>query len=184
MFTRWCFASACAVASLLSDAALVRAQPRFFPDHPTVPLTPAPAASGLGYFQAGSYGYWTNFSPGTYASYSGYGEPSSVVYSPFRYVEFYPPLFTTRAPVAGTSSPNQPASVEVIAPADAVIWFSGRRTKQTGTHRFYTSPVLEKGKRYHYEVKARWMEDGRIVEQTQRVPVSAGASVSVVFPTK
>ena len=46
----------------------------------------------------------------------------------------------------------------------------------------FTTPALERDQSYHYTVRARWMKDGKPVEETQRVQVSAGARVTVTFP--
>jgi uncharacterized protein (TIGR03000 family) len=47
--------------------------------------------------------------------------------------------------------------------------------------RRFVSPLLKPGREYTYQVRARWMEDGREVVQSRRVTVSAGAEVSVDF---
>jgi uncharacterized protein (TIGR03000 family) len=81
-------------------------------------------------------------------------------------------------------APTRPARVIVHAPADAELWFDGHRTTQTGDERLFTTPALEKGSTYHYDVRARWMSDGKAVEQTQSVQVYAGGEVHVTFPRK
>jgi uncharacterized protein (TIGR03000 family) len=116
---------------------------------------------------------------------SGYGIPSSVAFSPMSYVAFYPPVYTTRAPVvapaSGLQPASQPATIEVIVPADAVVVFDGQQTTQTGTHRVYTTPDLIKGESYHYTVTATFTQNGKPVTQSQKVRVYAGGSTSVVF---
>jgi uncharacterized protein (TIGR03000 family) len=47
--------------------------------------------------------------------------------------------------------------------------------------RQFYSPPLAPG-RYSYEVRARWTENGREVNQTQQVQVTPGARVEVDFP--
>src|SRR5262249_47023032 len=42
-------------------------------------------------------------------------------------------------------------------------------------------PTLEPGKRYYYDVSARWMKDGKSVEETRKVSVVAGGRVEVNF---
>jgi uncharacterized protein (TIGR03000 family) len=153
----------------------------------------------------GGWSYWPggigiNYMPGIYSgggffgprdsgTYPGYPYgfmPSSVAISPMTYVAYYPPVFTTRAPVAapalGLLPADQPATVEVVAPADAVITFDGQRTNQTGTHRLFTTPSLVKGSSYHYTVEATFTQDGKPVTQKQRVPVYAGGHALAVFP--
>ena len=54
-------------------------------------------------------------------------------------------------------------------------------TTQQGIQRTYKSPPLEPGKEYTYTVKARWMMDGKPVEQTREVNVRAGHTSQVNF---
>jgi len=67
-------------------------------------------------------------------------------------------------------------------PADARIWVDGAATTSTGSVREFASPPLKPGSQYHYEVQARWTENGHEVTQTQQVTVSAGTSIRVDFP--
>jgi uncharacterized protein (TIGR03000 family) len=73
------------------------------------------------------------------------------------------------------------AYVTVVVPVDAAVFFDGEATSLTGGRRTFVSPPLEQGKKYRYEVTARWKVDGKQVEQTRTVPVTAGARVSVNF---
>jgi uncharacterized protein (TIGR03000 family) len=66
-------------------------------------------------------------------------------------------------------------------PGNAEVWFDGEKTTSTGTNRQFRSPPLTPGQRYRYEVRVRWVENGREVTQTQQVVVSAGANVNVSF---
>jgi uncharacterized protein (TIGR03000 family) len=152
----------------------------------------------------GNWYYWPggigiNYMPGIYdhaAYYLGpstgfmssmYGVPSSVAYSPMTYVAFYPPVYTTRAPVVapaeGLLPADLPATVEVIVPAGTTLRFNGQPTSQNGTHRVFTTPPLVKGQSYHYDVEATFPQDGKPVAQRQRVAVYAGGRVTVAFST-
>jgi uncharacterized protein (TIGR03000 family) len=73
------------------------------------------------------------------------------------------------------------AYVTVVVPVDAAVFFDGEATSLTGGTRTFVSPPLEKGKKYRYEVTAKWKANGKQVEQTRTVPVTAGARVSVNF---
>jgi uncharacterized protein (TIGR03000 family) len=73
------------------------------------------------------------------------------------------------------------AEVVLIVPEDAEVWFDGEKTRQTGSHRTFWSPVLAPGKTYSYEVKARWLENGEPVEQTRTIDVSANRISCVDF---
>ena len=65
------------------------------------------------------------------------------------------------------------AHIWLRVPADAQVWFDGRATKQTGLLRLYDSPPLAPGKKFVYEVRVRWMKDGKPIEQNRRITVEA-----------
>ncbi len=73
------------------------------------------------------------------------------------------------------------ARIQVRAPADAEIWFGGTKTSQTGTVREFVSPPLTPGKEFMYEVRARWMENGKEVVQDRRIDITAGAQKVIDF---
>ena len=73
------------------------------------------------------------------------------------------------------------AHVTVRVPADAQLWFQNTPTRQQGTLREFQSPQLATGKDYVYDVRARWRENGRDIDQTQHVEVHAGSQVTVDF---
>lgn len=73
-------------------------------------------------------------------------------------------------------------SVAVPQPA-AEVFVDGVRTAQTGTDRTFESPPLEAGKKYAYTVTARWVEGGRVVEQSKQVTGAPGDVVRVDFGT-
>jgi uncharacterized protein (TIGR03000 family) len=75
---------------------------------------------------------------------------------------------------------NAPAEIRVQVPPDAEVWFDGTRTQQRGFMRRYATPPLSSGE-HSYELKARWLENGREVEKTQKVTVRPGAVVNVQF---
>jgi uncharacterized protein (TIGR03000 family) len=135
-------------------------------------------------------GYGTTYGPYRYTYSPGYSGvvPSAWVTAPTSYVAFYPPSFPRSAPAAAPPPPvgyyaaaDNSATVQVELPADAKLWFDGEPTKQAGAMRTFTTPALESGHNYHYDVKARWEENGKPVERTRRVEVYAGARVTVDF---
>jgi uncharacterized protein (TIGR03000 family) len=87
------------------------------------------------------------------------------------------------------SQPSSPAGlptqagIRVLVPADAEVFFDGEPTTQKGTERLFTTPALQAGKKYHYDVLARWQDNGKSVERTRRVDVSGGATVRVDLRT-
>jgi uncharacterized protein (TIGR03000 family) len=144
--------------------------------------------SPYSYGSSFAYGTPTNYG-NTYAyggtpAYSGgttLYSPSSYAMMPQNYVSFYPPNFPQGSPAVGSTANNNQALVEVRCPADAQVWFDGDATQQRGADRLFSSPPLDPGKRYHYDVKARWHEGDRTVEKTRTVHVEAGKHVTVEF---
>jgi uncharacterized protein (TIGR03000 family) len=87
------------------------------------------------------------------------------------------PVIRPLASAAGSA----PATIIVIVPADAELFFDGEATRQRGSEREFVTPPLEVGKGYHYNVVARWTSNGKPVEKKRRVPVKADARVRVDF---
>jgi uncharacterized protein (TIGR03000 family) len=87
----------------------------------------------------------------------------------------YAPTVTARY------SPTATARINVKVPASATIWFDGAPTTQKGTRRYFVSPALTPGRRYAYEVKARWQEGGRTVTRSRRATFRAGDEVTLTF---
>ena len=81
----------------------------------------------------------------------------------------------------GPSEPATAATLELHVPPGAEVWVMGEKTRLTGTARQFVSPPLEPGRSYTYDVKARWNEGSRPVEQTRKVRVKAGKRVEVEF---
>ena len=91
-----------------------------------------------------------------------------------------------RLPASQSSSPtgqSMQAGIRILVPADAEVFFSGEPTTQKGTERLFTTPALQAGKKFHYDVLARWKENGKTVERKRRVDVSGGTTVRVDLRT-
>ena len=159
-------------------------------------------ALGYGTTYAPGYGLTYGYpgvltAPYGYAGYPGYGltvpagwaarpAPSMAVYSPTshrwsRVAGVGEPGSVRLPPSGGGADADTTATVQVEVPANATLWFDGVQTKQTGARRTFHTPALERGHSYHYDVKARWEQDGKPVERTRRVDVYAGARVTVDF---
>jgi uncharacterized protein (TIGR03000 family) len=106
------------------------------------------------------------------------------VYTPSTYVAPAAPSAITggfyyapdAAPEAGDS-----AVLAVRVPANAEIWLNEYKTKLTGPAREFISPPLSREMSHRYQVRVRWMENGREVIQEREVPVVPGARTSVRF---
>jgi len=84
-------------------------------------------------------------------------------------------------PVPAPTTDSDTAQLEIILPADAELWFSGVPTGQTGSTRSFVTPPLAAGDRLYYDLRARWTENGELIDRTHRAYVHAGALVRVDF---
>jgi uncharacterized protein (TIGR03000 family) len=73
------------------------------------------------------------------------------------------------------------AYIWLRVPKDAEIWVNDVKTKQTGELRYFFSPPLTPGTKYSYELRLRWMKDGKPVEETQRLVVQAFRTIRLDF---
>jgi uncharacterized protein (TIGR03000 family) len=69
----------------------------------------------------------------------------------------------------------------VNVPVDAVLQFDGMPTRATTSTRVFTSPPLEPGHSYYYNVTAQITQEGRPVTLTQRVYVRAGQTSRIAL---
>jgi uncharacterized protein (TIGR03000 family) len=82
--------------------------------------------------------------------------------------------------ISQDESPDPPdldfnnVEVSIRVPENADIWFDGLKTRQKGTLRDFASPPLDPDGKYTYEIKARWVENGREVTRIRKVDVVAG----------
>jgi uncharacterized protein (TIGR03000 family) len=157
-----------------------------------------------GYYNRGYYGGYGGLYIGLYPGYGGgyygggygYSYPSvSSYYAP----DYAPPLNYYSGPSGYPQAQNYPnypppenvpppspppqngALVEVSVPPNAEVWFDGNATRQTGEHRIYSSPSLDPDKVFHYEIRARWIEGDKIVDQKRTIEVRAGRRTAVDF---
>ena len=73
------------------------------------------------------------------------------------------------------------AAVVVKLPADARLSADGRALNLTGAERKFVSPELPLNQEFVYRFKVEYERDGETVSVTKRVPVHAGATVTVEF---
>jgi len=161
---------------------------------------------GHGGYGHGGYGYGGYGYGGFYPGYYGYGGGGYYPYLSTPY--YYPapaysgiysvPAYTddeaTPPVVTNTPFPEESngigavnytsanaALVEVRVPPNADVWFEGDKTQQKGEDRLFTSPQLEAGRKYSYDVKVHWMDNGKPVERQRTVSVEAGKRTVVDF---
>ena len=84
------------------------------------------------------------------------------------------------APVRGQQA-GQPVTLRVLVPAkDAELTIEGKKTKQKGEKRLFTSPPLEPGWNYSYTVTATWETNNYTkIIRTKVVPLRPGTEVVV-----
>src|SRR5947209_2613821 len=73
------------------------------------------------------------------------------------------------------------ATIVVLLPADAKVFFDDQPTTSTGPRRVFTTPNLQSGKEYAYSVKAEGARDGRPVSKTKKVTFVASSTSTVDF---
>jgi uncharacterized protein (TIGR03000 family) len=144
-----------------------------------------PYVGGYGGYYNPSYlsSYDPSLDLGATPYFSGYGSYSNTI----------PPdagVNHSIAPPAGALSPGTltPAPADervhlvVTLPANAQLWINSASTTRTGSIREFQSVPLTPGVRYEYTIHARWEDNGREVDQTQRVQGTVGDSLNVTFP--
>jgi uncharacterized protein (TIGR03000 family) len=150
---------------------------------------------GLG-FGGGFYGYGSGpssaygssgygYSPSYANASSGY-TPNSSGYSNAVVSGYYPPAAdAARSAVDpagyGTDLGDNTAHIQMKVRADAEVWFDGVKTSQSGAMREFVSPPLDPAKKFGYQVRARWTDNGITVEQTRKVNVYANAWTAIDF---
>jgi uncharacterized protein (TIGR03000 family) len=86
------------------------------------------------------------------------------------------------SPATGSAQVSNTVQVTVNVPSDAQVWFDGSAMASSNRRvRLFQSPPLRPG-RYTYEIRARWQEFGREVNQTQKVAFAPGDQVWLDFP--
>ncbi len=115
------------------------------------------------YYQGDSPDYYANGDDGSYDNtYANVPTPGSYAVS--------------RQPAADT------AHLEVRLPdPQASIWVEGRSIASDGTVRQFDSPQLDPSRQFTYDVKAAWIDNGKLVTDERRVKVRANAASLVDF---
>jgi uncharacterized protein (TIGR03000 family) len=72
-----------------------------------------------------------------------------------------------------------PATLVVHLPADAVLTVDGKRTASTSAERVFSTPDLETGRDFAYNLEARVVRDGQEKVIKQRVIVRAGQQTTI-----
>jgi uncharacterized protein (TIGR03000 family) len=142
-----------------------------------------------GYYGGGNYREYYAFGRGWGVADYPMPLPAYPPYYPENYPSLFhryhvepPPLVVPGAALESLMPVDAAVQFAVEVPEGAAIWIDGAATAQTGTARQFVSPPLTPGKTYSYELRARWTDAGKDVEQTQNVTVRAGDRLKVIFP--
>lgn len=150
------------------------------------PKDPPPSWAGypLDEFNPGYYG------GGRYREYYAFGRGYGVADfpPPLPQIPYARPYRTYRVSAAaapvGPAVVDQPARayIELHVPADAEVWLEGSKTKQSGTSRTFVSPPLSPAQNFGYDLRVRWSDHGRTLEQKRTLTVQAGQHLVLEFP--
>jgi uncharacterized protein (TIGR03000 family) len=150
---------------------------------------------GYGGYGYGGYGYGRGYYDSYYPYDYGYGSYSQRYavndgYSPLStdgYRGSSGPSYTAQAsppPATVNPVPAMPDTTVVFdlrVPADAEVWFNDSKTEQTGGFRQFVSPRLMPKQAGLYDIRCRWEQNGRQMEQTRHVTVHAGDQLAINF---
>lgn len=132
-----------------------------------------------GYYGYRGYPYYGGFYSPFYLGF-GFGPAYSYDYAPYSSLHIPQPYVV--APPVALAPPQPIAFIDVSVPtADAEVWLGSSSTTSKGLTRHYESPPLEPGQNYTYTITAKWLVDGKPVEESRDVSVSAGKTSSVDF---
>jgi len=135
----------------------------------------ASAQFSTGYYGGGDYrtlyAYYPDRPP-QWPGAPGYG------WRPFfgQTIIYYPASYAAALPRSAA-----PVTIDVIVPAKAELWIEGKKMGQTGEQRQFISPPLEAGRRFSYDFRIRFKDDGREQTRTRTLDVLAGANYTVDF---
>lgn len=120
--------------------------------------------------------------------YPGIGFPYSYIWGGSSYFPYYGPQYSTTTTVQlSTPTPVRPAEPTVVLanqfpavlvlefPAPAEVWVNGKKGEGEPTAEWtLTSPALNAGGNYTFEVKAQWKADGQTLGFERSYTVGAG----------
>jgi uncharacterized protein (TIGR03000 family) len=112
--------------------------------------------------------------------YSGYGSAS---YAPASNGLYTPNEDYSVIPPQRSGQALSPTDVlfYVHVPADAEVSVNGARSTQTEEVREYASTSLQPDKTYTYSFRARWLQNGRQIDETRKLRVTGGEVRNVDF---
>lgn len=129
------------------------------------------------YYPYASGGYYGGYYPYNTNRYS-YSYPRAM-YVPDNYA--YSSSYYTPPTTSVVTSDANTALLTIRVPPGAEVWFGDIKMAQRGSDRQYVTPSLDAGRMYIYDIRTRWMENGREVDKTRHVTIRAGDRITVDF---
>jgi uncharacterized protein (TIGR03000 family) len=84
-------------------------------------------------------------------------------------------------PTTSSPTPDNSGVVTVWVPFDAKVTINGLATRSSGSRRQFVSYGLKPGFSYKYEIHAEVVKDGKTMEDTRTVTLTAGQNTAVAF---
>jgi uncharacterized protein (TIGR03000 family) len=78
-------------------------------------------------------------------------------------------------------SNDRQARLLIDLPADAKLYVDGQLTTSTNANRVFTTPALQSGLTYYYDLKAEVTRDGLTHAESKRIIVRSGDSIHTSF---
>jgi uncharacterized protein (TIGR03000 family) len=123
---------------------------------------------------------------GCYGCYGGFGCTGFNAYgpSPMAPEQIPAPKVEDKDKKGGSGSTVAPDRAKVIVqlPTDAKLYVDDHPIKATADNQAFSTPRLERGQTYYYEVRAEAVRDGKTIVESKRILVKAGQEVTVSFP--
>jgi uncharacterized protein (TIGR03000 family) len=74
------------------------------------------------------------------------------------------------------------ARLIIDVPTDAKLFIDDQAMKTASARRTFSTPALQPGQAYYYEVRAEVVRDGKTQSETKKIIVKAGEVVRASFP--
>jgi uncharacterized protein (TIGR03000 family) len=119
------------------------------------------APAGTQRYARGGFGYWPGW------------DDASIVQAA--------PLQVLPAPAEWIDPGLDTAQVSLQVPLGAKVWVQGQRYDPFVGRRVFQSPPLPPGANFLFEIRVSWMENGKLVEQTDRLDLLAGQRKGLLY---
>ncbi len=77
---------------------------------------------------------------------------------------------------------TSPAKLVVELPESAKLYVDDQPVKAASPSKTFNTPALQEGQTYYYILRAEVVRDGKTLQETQRILIQAGQTVTAKFP--